>query len=97
MKHFISILLLALFSFVELSAQDVVKENQLTPRGRTLPYNTSELAQVNAGVAVKSHYLRPLVEWSRQDEADAVVFTAQYAAPFSWPDYGLHSGGFGCL
>ena len=84
MKHFISILLLALFSFVELSAQEIVKENQLTPRGRTLPYNTSELAQVNAGVAVKSHYLRPLVEWSRQDEADAVVFTAQYAAPFSW-------------
>ena len=84
MKHFISILLLALFSFVELSAQEIVKENQLTPRGRVVPYNTSELAQVNAGVAVKSHYLRPLVEWSRQDEADAVVFTAQYAAPFSW-------------
>ena len=29
MKHFISILLLALFSFVELSAQEIVKENQL--------------------------------------------------------------------
>lgn len=84
MKRFIYIITFLLLSAVTVSAQRVVSENCLTPRARIAPYNTSDLAQTHAGVVVKSQYLRPVKEWTRSEEADAVVFTGKFAVPFAW-------------
>ena len=84
MKRFISIIAILFLAATSAFAQQVVSENCLTPRARIVPYNTSELAQTHGGVVVKSQYLRPVKEWTRTDEADAVVFTGKFTVPFSW-------------
>ena len=84
MKRFFSYITLLLFVATSASAQEIVSENCLTPRARIVPYNTSALAQTHGGVAVKSQYVRPVKEWTRSEEADAVVFTGQFSVPFAW-------------
>ena len=84
MKRFFSYITLLLFVATSASAQEIVSENCLTPRARIVPYNTSALAQTHGGVAVKSQYVRPVKEWTRSEEADAVVFTSQFSVPFAW-------------
>ena len=84
MKRFFSYITLLLFVATSASAQEIVSENCLTPRARIVPYNTSALAQTHGGVAVKSQYVRPVKEWTRSEEADAVVFTSKYVIPFVW-------------
>lgn len=34
--------------------------------------------------AATSQYIRPIGEWQRSDEADAVVFTSNFVIPFTW-------------
>ena len=84
MKRFFSYITLLLFVATSASAQEIVSENCLTPRARIVPYNTSALAQTHGGVAVKSQYVRPVKEWIRSEEEDAVVFTGKFTVPFSW-------------
>ena len=84
MKRFFSYITLLLFVATSASAQEIVSENCLTPRARIVPYNTSALAQTHGGVAVKSQYVRPVKEWTRSEEADAVVFTGKFTVPFAW-------------
>lgn len=84
MKRFISIITLLFATVTSVVAQEVVSENCLTPRARIVPYNTSALAQTHGGVVVKSQYLRPVVEWTRSEEADATVFTGKFTVPFAW-------------
>ncbi len=84
MKRFIAIITLLFMGLSTTYAQKVVSENCLTPRARIAPYNTAALAQTHGGVVVKSQYLRPVTEWTRSEDADAVVFTGKFTVPFSW-------------
>ena len=51
---------------------------------RTMPYPTKELALQHASEAVASQYVRPINEWQRSEEDDAVVFSSSYVIPFTW-------------
>ena len=84
MKRFFSYITFLLFVATSVSAQEIVSENCLTPRARIVPYNTSALAQTHGGVAIKSQYVRPVKEWTRSEDADAVVFTGKFTVPFAW-------------
>jgi hypothetical protein len=76
MKRFLSIITLLVVAVATATAQEVVSENTLTPRARIAPYNTAALAQTHGGVAVKSQYLRTVKEWTRAEDADAVIFSS---------------------
>lgn len=89
MKKFFSTIVLIFVLSTSLSAQPQTSPDGLSQgcepkRMRTLPYSTKELAMQYATEAAMSQYVRPIVEWQRTDEADAVVFSSSYVIPFSW-------------
>lgn len=89
MKQFISTILLIFILSMSLSAQEISTPDGLSQgceakRMRTMPYPTKELALQHASEAVVSQYVRPINEWQRSEEDDAVVFSSSYVIPFTW-------------
>ncbi|MBP3290259.1 MAG: hypothetical protein J6L75_04750 [Alistipes sp.] len=89
MKQFFSTIVLLFVMSASLSAQPLTSPDGLSQgceakRMRVVPYATKELAQQYVSEAVESQYVRPIAEWQRSEDADAVVFTSSYVIPFSW-------------
>lgn len=89
MKPFLSIIAFLLLTLSPLAAQEYdspeyVSFGRTTSRSKIIAYPSAEEAMMGGAGAVRSQYLRPIGEWTRTDEADATVFTSQYAIPFSW-------------
>ena len=89
MKPFLSIIAFLLLTLSPLAAQEYdspeyVSFGRTTSRSKIIAYPSAEEAMMGGAGAVRSQYLRPISEWTRTDEADATVFTSQYAIPFSW-------------
>ncbi len=89
MKSFLSIIAFLLLTLSPLAAQDYtspdyVSEGRTESRSKIIAYPSAEEAMTGGAGAVRSQYMRPISEWTRTDEADATVFTSQYAIPFSW-------------
>lgn len=81
--------LVATFFVVTLHAQiddtlSNVGENRETPRMYMLPFSTADEAFTAAGEIYKSKYIRPMEQWSVEQEEDATLHKAQFAYPFSW-------------
>ncbi len=89
MKHIFSIITLLLASLAVAQAQEyaspeVASVGREAARSAVVPYPTADEAFRLGGGRVRSQYMRPVVEWTRTEEADATVFTSKYVIPFSW-------------
>lgn len=89
MKPFLSIIAFLLFSLLPLSAQEIdspeyVAQSREAARAKVAVYASAEEAFLHGADVVQSQYLRPITQWTRSEEADAVVFTSKYTIPFSW-------------
>ena len=68
----------------EYDSPEYVSLGREKARSKIVPYPTAEEAQRLGAGAVASKYLRPVKNWTRTEEADAVVFTSKYVIPFVW-------------
>ena len=62
----------------EYDSPEYVSLGREKARSKIVPYPTAEEAQRLGAGAVASKYLRPVKNWTRTEEADAVVFTSKY-------------------
>lgn len=85
MKNFISTIAFIFVALLASSAQEINLTQGSEPKSmRRVPYPTKEMAERYALEAVTSQYVRPITEWQRVEEADAVVFTSKFVVPFTW-------------
>ena len=89
MKRFFLIISLLTLSCAAINAQEYDSPEYISlgrekARTKVVPYPTAEEAQnLGAGMAA-SKFVRPVKEWTRTEEEDAVVFTSKYVIPFVW-------------
>ena len=89
MKRLLSIITLLVVAVPMLYAQDYSSPEYISlgreqARSKVVAYPTAEEAQALGAGVVASKYVRPVKEWTRTEEADAVVFTSKYVIPFMW-------------
>ena len=89
MKRFFSIIALLtltanLLCGQEYDSPEYISLGREKARTKVVPYPTAEEAQALGAGMVASKFVRPVKEWTRTEEADAVVFTSKYVIPFVW-------------
>lgn len=89
MKRFFSIIALLTLTVNILCGQEYDSPEYISlgrekARTKVVPYPTAEEAQALGAGMVASKFVRPVKEWTRTEEADAVVFTSKYVIPFVW-------------
>ena len=89
MKRFLFIIALLIFSLGSLQAQEYSSPEYISlgreqARSKVVSYPTAEEAQALGAGMVASKYVRPVKEWTRTEEEDAIVFTSKYVIPFMW-------------
>lgn len=89
MKRFLLIISLLLLSCAALNAQEYDSPEYISlgrekARTKVVPYPTAEEAHALGAGMVESRFVRPVKEWTRTEEEDAVVFTSKYVIPFIW-------------
>ena len=89
MKRFLFIIALLIFSLGSLQAQEYSSPEYISlgreqARSKVVLYPTAEEAQALGAGMVASKYVRPVKEWTRTEEEDAIVFTSKYVIPFMW-------------
>ena len=89
MKKFLLIISLLTLSSSLLYSQEYDSPEYISlgrekARTKVVPYPTAEEAQALGAGMVASKFVRPIKEWTRTEEADAVVFTSKYVIPFIW-------------
>lgn len=68
----------------EYSSPEYISLGREKPRSKVVPYPTQEEAQTLGAGMVASKYVRPVTNWTRTEEEDAIVFTSKYIIPFMW-------------
>ncbi|MBO5860120.1 MAG: hypothetical protein J6Q45_00425, partial [Alistipes sp.] len=89
MKRFFLIIMLLTLSAVQMRAQEYDSPEYISlgrekARTKVVPYPTAEEAQRLGAGMVESKFVRPIKEWTRTEEEDAVVFSSKYVIPFVW-------------
>ena len=88
MKRILSIIALLLVSAAasaqEYDSPEYISLGREKARTKVVPYPTAEEAQNLGAGMVASKFVRPVKEWTRTEEEDAVVFTSKYVIPFVW-------------
>ena len=89
MKRFFLIISLLTLSCAAINAQEYDSPEYISlgrekARTKVVPYPTAEEAQNLGAGMVASKFVRPVKEWTRTEEEDAVVFTSKYVIPFVW-------------
>lgn len=89
MKRFFLIISLLTLSCATINAQEYDSPEYISlgrekARTKVVPYPTAEEAQNLGAGMVASKFVRPVKEWTRTEEEDAVVFTSKYVIPFVW-------------
>lgn len=89
MKRFFLIISLLTLSCAAINAQEYDSPEYISlgrekARTKVVPYPTAEEAQRLGAGMVESKFVRPIKEWTRTEEEDAVVFTSKYVIPFVW-------------
>ncbi len=89
MKRFFLIISLLTLSCAAINAQEYDSPEYISlgrekARTKVVPYPTAEEAQNLGAGMVESKFVRPIKEWTRTEEEDAVVFTSKYVIPFVW-------------
>ena len=89
MKRFFLIIMLLSLSAVQMRAQEYDSPEYISlgrekARTKVVPYPTAEEAQRLGAGMVESKFVRPIKEWTRTEEEDAVVFSSKYVIPFVW-------------
>ncbi len=62
----------------------VVSIGKELPRGDVVSHDTKD--EAIRKIYHKSKYLQPLIEWTKSDRDDAVVYKTRYKIPFEWID-----------
>lgn len=87
-RFFLIISLLTLFCAAinaqEYDSPEYISLGREKARTKVVPYPTAEEAQNLGAGMVASKFVRPVKEWTRTEEEDAVVFTSKYVIPFVW-------------
>ena len=87
-RFFLIISLLTLFCAAinaqEYDSPEYISLGREKARTKVVPYPTAEEAQNLGAGMVASKFVRPVKEWTRTEEKDAVVFTSKYVIPFVW-------------
>ena len=81
--------MLLTLSAVQMRAQEYDSPEHISlgrekARTKVVPYPTAEEAQRLGAGMVESKFVRPIKEWTRTEEEDAVVFSSKYVIPFVW-------------
>lgn len=89
MKRFFVIIMLLTLSATQMRAQEYDSPEYISlgrekARTKVVPYPTAEEAQRLGAGMVESKFVRPIKEWTRTEEEDAVVFSSKYVIPFVW-------------
>ncbi|MBR6560744.1 MAG: hypothetical protein IKT75_06275 [Alistipes sp.] len=89
MKRFFLIIMLLTLSAVQMRAQEYDSPEYISlgrekARTKVVPYPTAEEAQRLGAGMVESKFVRPIKEWTRTEEENAVVFSSKYVIPFVW-------------
>ena len=89
MKRFLFIIALLIFSAGSMQAQEYSSPEYISlgreqARSKVVSYPTAEEAQALGAGMVASKYVRPVKDWTRTEEEDAIVFTSKYVIPFMW-------------
>ncbi len=89
MKRILFIITLLIFSLGSVRAQEYSSPEYISlgrelARSKVVSYPTAEEAQALGAGMVASKYVRPVKEWTRTEEEDAIVFTSKYVIPFMW-------------
>lgn len=89
MKRVLFIITLFILGVGTLCAQEYALPGYISlgrekPRSKVVPYPTEQEAQTLGAGMVASKYVRPVTNWTRTEEEDAIVFTSKYVIPFMW-------------